>query len=224
MKKDKKVFIILGAQGSGKGTQAKFIAAVMHLAYFSIGEELKKIRDKNTKLGKIVKKYYDKGLLLPEKYTTQIIVNAFKQLKVKTQKGIIIDGYPRTMVQVKSFEKILKSNHLGDPLVIYLKINTRTALKRIAKRKLCSTCGKSFNPKERDYVLNICQKCRKPLSLRPDDTPEAIKARLEIFTKRTKPTIVYFKNRDQLLEINGELSIEDVNREILNNFKKLGIK
>lgn len=221
MKNTTKVFIILGAQGSGKGTQAKFIAKKLHLAYFSIGEELKSIRDKNTKLGNIVKKYYDKGLLTPEKYIDEIIGNVFK--KLGKDHGIIIDGYPRTLVQAKFFEKNLKQYKLGNPLVIYLKINLKTALKRIASRKLCSVCGRSYNPTEKDYRLNICQVCKKPLSIRPDDTPRAVKARLDIFNKLTKPTITYFQKKNLLLEINGEPNIKDVSKEICANFKKMGI-
>lgn len=215
------VFIILGAQGSGKGTQAKFIANLLNLSYFSIGEELMKIRNTKTKIGKIVAYYYDKGLLLPEKYTIRVVEKAFKLLKSK--KGLIVDGYPRTLQQVKSFERILNKYKLLSPLVIYLKINIKTALKRIASRKLCSICGRSYNPNEQEYILNTCQKCQKPLSIRSDDTPDAIKSRLNIFMKLTKPTIAYFKSKNLLLEVNGELSIKDVSNEISDNFKRLGI-
>lgn len=212
--------VIIGPQGSGKGTQAKILAEKFHLVYFSMGETLKKVRDQDTNLGKKVRAFYDKGVLVPEKTVEKIILDQLKQKNL--QQGIVFEGYPRTLYQEKIFRKILKKFKLPLPMVIYLKINLKTILKRIAQRKLCGKCSLAFRPKDRGYQKNICPKCHGKLSIRPDDKPKAIAKRLKIFVTLTKPTINYYRKNGLLLEINGEPSIEVVAKNIIERLNKLG--
>ena len=214
-------FLIIGPQGAGKGTQAKILAKKLNLAYFSMGEELKKIRDSNTKLGKKGRYYYDRGLLWPETLVKQVFVQAIKRLDLKN--GIVFEGYPRTLYQVKMFNPVIKKYQIETPWVIYLKVSQKTVWQRIAQRKICPSCGRAFYPQDKDYKKQICLKCKQRLITRPDDSNEVVKKRLNVFKQKTKPLIDYYQKQNRLIEINGELSIKEVTKEIFNKLKTKGI-
>lgn len=216
---DKLSFLIIGPQGSGKGTQAKILAKRLNLAYFSMGEELKRVRDSDTALGKKGRPFYDRGVLWPEYLVKQVLIQSLKQLNLK--QGIIFEGYPRTLYQEKIFRKISKKFHLPDPWVIYLKLSQKSIIDRIGKRRICPSCGRAFHPQDRDYQKSKCLKCQAPLMIRPDDQPEAIKKRLAVYHKRTKPLIDYYRKKDRLIEINGEPAIEEVSKEIWEKIKEM---
>lgn len=208
--------IIIGPQGSGKGTQARILSQKLDKAYFSMGEICKNARDRQDHFGQEAKKYYDNGKLYPEQLIRKLATDALKQLNYKN--GIIFEGYPRAQRQLLDFNKILKKFKIDDPWVIYLDIHKRTIIKRLSARRICQNCNTPYVVSGKSEKL--CNKCRGQLVIRPDDQPQAIKNRLEIFYKETLPIIHYYESINRLIKINGEPKVEPVNRQILDKLEK----
>jgi len=204
--------IILGPQGSGKGTQAEMLAEKFDMKIISLGDIARNEVKKETVLSLKIKKYLGKGELLPEELAEKLIFNSLKLIK---KDGIIFDAFPRNFEQVHILEKLLKEFNLQKPIVIYLKISSQTAMKRLLSRRICPKCGQVFYQGSSDYQKGICPKCQTKIIRRADDKPEIIKNRLKIYFQETQKIIHYYQKEKRLLEINGELTIPEVSQEIL---------
>ncbi|MEA3272133.1 MAG: nucleoside monophosphate kinase [Patescibacteria group bacterium] len=205
MKKQYKI-IVLGSQGSGKGTQSQLLAEKLKISAVSMGDLLRAEKKKGGKLGKKLSSFMDNGLLVPHEITIKLIKKALK----KSKKGIVVDGFPRDMEQVKSFEKFFEPTH-----IIFIKISSKETMRRLSGRRVCSKCNENYHlvfkkPKKKD----VCNKCKGKLRQRDDDKPNAIKKRLEIFRKNTMPVIRFYKKKYGTLEINGEQAIKKVSKEV----------
>ncbi|MFH1838347.1 MAG: nucleoside monophosphate kinase [Candidatus Kuenenbacteria bacterium] len=200
--------IFFGPQGSGKGTQAELIAKKFNIPAISPGAIFRQEIAKKTKLGKIATEYLNKGKLAPSNLTNEIVKKYLKKSNCK--KGFILDGYPRDLIQANFLDKIVKID-----LAIEIVLSSKECLKRFAGRQNC-ICGAvyhlKFNPSKKK---GICNKCGKKLFVREDEKPEAIKKRLEIFYKKTKPLFKKYQDKKILIKINGDQSIKDVYKEII---------
>jgi adenylate kinase len=208
--------VILGPQGSGKGTQARLLSEKFKMPYFSAGELIRKKSRSNTEEGRKVKALHDAGMLIPNEITKKLIENELK--KIPQSQTVIFEGYPRTMDQVKDFEDILRQRDKKDKKIIVLDVKESTVYQRISGRRVCVICEKNYYPPD-SLTLKNCIECGGELIKRSDDTKEAIEKRLHIFKNETKPVIDYYKKRGELLEINGEPKINEVTKEII---QKLG--
>lgn len=200
--------IILGPQGSGKGTQAGNIAKKYKLEHISTGDIFREHMKNKTELGKKIEEIMQSGNLVPDKITNQIV----KEKLENTKKGFILDGYPRNIEQAKFLDKTAKID-----FVIDLELTEEEAINRISSRRICSECGEGFNtiyikPK----IKGICDKCGGKLIQRDDDQPEAIKKRLKIYNEQTTPLKDYYRNEGLLIEIDGTPSIEVVFESIVS--------
>lgn len=208
--------VVLGPQGSGKGTQAKLLAKKYALDHFDTGHVLRQIASRNTVLGRevyeiiIVKKELVCARLLRE--VLQIRLNDLGR-----EQGIVFDGVPRNLEQLEYFEKALQEFGRKIDAVIFIDISKKEATKRIGKRFACEGCKETVILKAGKTL--VCSKCGGKLVQRTDDTKEGIKKRLEIFQTETMPVIEYFEKKKLVRKINGEQSIEKVFREILKNVK-----
>lgn len=182
--------IILGPQGSGKGTQAKLLAEKLNLTHISTGELLRQAAKASTLKGKIIKNLLAKGTLIPFETTLEVLEPVLKQ----TATGFILDGMPRDLRQAEHLDWFLKQVKQSIDQVIYLELSEKSTYERLLKRA--------------------------KLENRSDDTPEAIKKRLEIYSKETVPVIEHYRQQNKLIEINGEPSIETIHQSIL---AKLGL-
>ncbi|HJX05967.1 MAG TPA: adenylate kinase [Candidatus Nanoarchaeia archaeon] len=208
-----KNFVILGPQGSGKGTQAKLIADKYKLPHISTGDIFRQMRTQNTGLGRKVKELIDAGNLVPDEITNQIIVE--RLAKPDCKKGFVLDGYPRNLGQAEFLDK-----NYPVTKVILLEISEGETIKRMAARRICSSCKADYNI---IYILpkkeGICDKCGGKLIQRDDDKPEAIRKRLETYNKETTPLISYYDKKGVLLRVNGEQPIEKVFRDVVAGIK-----
>lgn len=213
-RKKEKIYkiIVLGAQASGKGTQAELLSKKLKVPAVSMGNLLRGEKKKGGKLGKKLASYMDKGLLVPHEITIELIKKALKKSKNK----IIIDGFPRDMEQVRAFEKFFKPTH-----VIFIKLPKSESIRRISGRRVCARCGKTYHliydPSKKK---GVCDKCKGKLAQRADDKPRAIRKRLEIFEKNTMPVISFYRKNYGTIEVNGKQEIKDVHKDIMKNFKK----
>ncbi|MEK9129947.1 MAG: nucleoside monophosphate kinase [Patescibacteria group bacterium] len=208
--------VFFGPQGSGKGTQAEFLAKKFNISIISPGSIYRQEIAKKTKLGKIVAEYLHIGKLAPSDLTNKIIEKRLKKTDCKN--GFILDGYPRDLVQAQFLDRISKID-----LVIEIVLTKKECLKRFFGRQSC-ICGAvyhlKFSPSKKK---GICDKCGKKLFIREDEKPEAIEKRLQIYSQKTKPLIKEYQKMGVLIKINGNQSIKDVNKEIIkkmNNFFK----
>jgi adenylate kinase len=206
--------ILFGPQGSGKGTQADFLAEDLKLYHLSMGEELRKEIKGKTAIGKKVESIMAKGELVPVEITSNIILNISKQKESKN--GMILDGYPRSAEQWTFANKNLKFD-----AAIELHLSEKESIRRIASRRMCPKCGKNYNiifmkPK----VAGQCDIDNTKLVQRDDDKPEEIKKRLEIYHSQTEPLKKEYKKLGILHIIDGEQPIETVHKELLNILKK----
>ncbi len=212
--------IILGPQGSGKGTQAELVKEHYNLLHIDMGSELRKIENQNNELAKKIKEIIDKGDLVPDEITLKIFEKKLQELKSseKKYKGFISDGFPRNEKQLKLLNK-----NLGDVfnIALYIKISDEEAIKRISKRRICY-CN------DKEIILSIddvekikeCEKNNCKIIHREDDKEEAIKHRLELYHKETELLLRDFYDKNILIEINGEQTIEKVFEEIKEKINK----
>lgn len=201
-------YILIGAQGSGKGTQAKLIAAEYGIPHISTGDIFREIRKEESDLGRKVRELIDKGNLVPDDVTNEIV--AARIARNDCSKGFILDGYPRNIAQAGFLD--------GKKLInkcIYLEINDAEAVKRISARLVCSSCKADYNtisikPKK----AGVCDNCSGKLVQRDDDKPEFVKKRLETFYRETAPLLDYYEKKGVLIKVDGEQAIDKVFAEI----------
>lgn len=199
--------ILLGPQGSGKGTQAELLVQKYGLNYVEMGKILRSMPE--------VKESIDKGELVPDEYVRQIAWDHIN--KQDKEKGFLFDGYPRSLEQYKYLEDMLRKFGKRIDRVVYLYITPVESIRRLSARRTCEKCGEIFNlitnpPKNPE----VCDKCGGKLLQREDDQPEAIKRRLELFNERTKPILEKARQDNILMEVDGERPIEQIHQEIEN--------
>lgn len=187
MAKVKLKAIIFGAPGSGKGTYASRLQAKLGVEVIATGDIFRKLLKEDSELGRKVKVYVEKGLLVPD----EIVVEVLKQRlnKIPKGKGFILDGYPRTLEQAKILEGITKID-----VILLLNVPDWIIIERLSSRRICRNCGTVYNVRFlKPKVEGICDKCGGTLYQRSDDNPEVIKKRLQVYQEQTRPLLEYFK-------------------------------
>ncbi len=204
--------IILGPQGSGKGTQADLLAEKFNMEIIAPGKLVREKAKESSDLGKKIKSYSRKGELVPNEIIRVLIPQRLKEIK---KDRIIFDGFPRNFQQAQLLEELLGEFQIKKPIVIYLKILKKTAVLRITSRKICPKCEEIFYLKSADYKKGICPKCKVKIVQREDDKPKAVQKRLDIYFQQTEKIIDYYREKGRLIEIDGEPEIEQVFCQIL---------
>ena len=205
----KKHLIFLGPPGCGKGTQAKLLSEKMGFLHFSTGEILRESIKSGTDLGKKVKGIVESGHLVNDETMKSIISEKFNSLQ--GEEKFILDGYPRTVVQGEDLEEISRSTEIEIDRVLYFTVPDEEIVKRISSRRMCPECGKIHNLLAMNETENpVCSSCSTPLEQREDDKPEAVKKRLKVYKKKTKPLVNFYKERKKLTEINGNDKIDNI--------------
>lgn len=202
--------IILGPQGSGKTTQAELLAKKLGFALFGAGDLLREIAQEDTELGRAVHHTINlEGRLVQPELISQIIKEKVEALP--KDRGLILDGYPRTLTQYELFKKFWPETGRGDYRVVFIELSDEEALTRLIRRVTCENCGAIYI----EGTMEKCRKCGGRLVRRPDDTPEAIQRRLQSFYSETMPMIRAMDAEGKVLRIDGAPSIDEVNRNIL---------
>lgn len=212
-------FIIIGPSGSGKGTQAEFISqnfgGQKHLV---MGELLRKIADQGTDLGKKIKETIIQGKWVEDKVVNQVIEETLKG--IDKGKGIILDGYPRTVEQAKYLDGLLEKLDRSQPIVINLIVSPKSVVYRLLNRKVCDKCGQLYHPPE-SLSETKCKKCGGKLIRREDDTEEIIKKRLSEFREKAEDVIKYYREKGKVVDIDGEPTITEVSSQIKEKLENL---
>ncbi len=201
--------IMLGAPGAGKGTQAKMIAEKYHLPHVSTGDIFRANLKQGTELGKKAKEYMDKGALVPDELTVEILLDRVAQPDCKD--GYVLDGFPRTIPQAEVLDKELTK--LGDKVDLAIDVDVPDAniVKRMSGRRACLKCGATYHiehipPKQE----GICDVCGEKLVQRDDDKPETVQKRLDVYHEQTAPLIEYYTKAGILRTVDGTVDMKEV--------------
>ncbi|MCK5592168.1 MAG: nucleoside monophosphate kinase [Candidatus Pacebacteria bacterium] len=213
--------MIMGPQGSGKGTQARLLAKKYDLQMFETGSVLREIASQDTEIGrKINEIMHVKGNIIPWDIMKEKILGQ-KLDGLDENKGIIFDGTPRIIEEAEFWEKKLKEVGRKVDYIFYVDVPKEESIKRLSVRKLCRENGHPLivgkNLKEEDTK---CPICGSEVYRREDDTPEKILKRLEWSGKLISPVLEYYKNKGMLIKVNGVNSVEEVFKEILEKIEQ----
>ena len=218
--------IMLGAPGTGKGTIAGILSENLGIPQISTGDIFRKNIKEGTELGKLADSYISKGQLVPDEVTIRIVEDRLNKPDAKN--GVILDGFPRTIVQADRLKEILKAKGEKVDITINLETPEEEIIERIVNRRVCSNqeCKAVYNvvlhpPK----VEGICDKCGSELITRKDDKIETVKSRLEQYFTSTSPLVEYYKKEGILYSATVSKTInklgEDVAKDILEHLKTL---
>ena len=205
--------IMLGAPGAGKGTQAKKIAAKYEIPHISTGDIFRANIKEGTELGTRAKAYMDKGELVPDELTCDLVVDRIS--KPDAANGYVLDGFPRTIPQAEALTRALKERGEKIDFAVNVEVPDENIVRRMGGRRACLKCGATYhveyNPPKQE---NICDVCQGELVLRDDDKPETVQKRLSVYHAQTQPLIEYYQAQGVLAEVDGTQDIDVVFRNI----------
>ena len=204
------IIVLLGNIGTGKGTQGKLIMEKYNFPYISTGDILRDNIKNNTPLGLKVKSILNQGKLVDDELVNEVVFD-----KIKNLDSFVIDGYPRTINQALNFEKFISNFERRVNLVFYFVVSKETIIKRLTGRRICPKCGKIYNiyfdKPENDERCNFDG---EKLVQRDDDKIEIVINRLEEFKQNTEPLVDYYRNKNILIDIDGERKIFEIFEDI----------
>ena len=206
--------ILLGPPGSGKGTQAKRIEQSWNTCHLATGDMLRAATASGTEIGMRVKGIMDSGQLVPDGIMIDMIAARITQPDCGT--GFVLDGFPRTVPQAEALDEMLAKRGLGLDHVILIEVDEAALIDRLAGRFSCAGCGASYHERyHRPRVEGVCDVCDgRQFVHRPDDRPEAVRARFEVYRRQTEPILPYFRARGVLRSVDGMADIDGVTRQI----------
>jgi adenylate kinase len=212
-------YILLGAPGAGKGTQAKKIIEKFNMIHLSTGDMFREAKKSDPKIAKMLAS----GQLIEDGIVVKMVMDRINTLG--TQRGFLLDGFPRTLTQARELDKNLDEHHIVLDGVLCINITSEEAVKRISGRRICSKCGASFHeifiaPK----IKGKCDACGADLIQRADDMEVVVKERLRVYEESTKPLIEYYSKKGLLLSVDGMVSEHQVFEQISEYIKQKSVK
>src|SRR5215216_5972389 len=213
--------ILMGPQGSGKGTQSERVRARLNLDSIATGELFREAIKGGTALGQQIQVIYDRGELVPDDLTVALVEERLDQLSRERShgariEGVLYDGFPRTIAQADALGRALRAR--GDNLtaVIAIDVPRETLIKRLAGRRVCSACGRVYNIlSDPPAVDGVCDVCGGRVSQRADDTPDAVAKRLDLYERETSPLVERYEGQGLVEHVNGNRPIDDVTESIV---------
>ena len=207
--------IMLGAPGAGKGTQADILSQEMNLPHIASGDLFRQALEKRTDVGLLAKSYMDKGELVPDEITIEMILERIDQPDCGS--GCLLDGFPRTLQQAKALDKALEEQGRTINKAIYIEVPNEELVRRLSERWLCRTCQAPYHrTNSPPKTPGKCDRCGGELYQRPDDREETVKERLNVFLAQTVPILDYYENQGKLIRVNGDLEMQGVARGIVS--------
>ena len=211
--------VLFGPPGAGKGTQAQLLTEQLKVSHISSGDLFRQHLQQGTPLGLRASEFMNLGVLVPDEVTIDVILD--KVLSLNCEDGFILDGFPRNRNQAKVLEEALMRRARGLDKVVYIQVPEPELVKRLAGRFSCRQCQAPHSiPKESSGPEGpapdlTCQRCGGELYQRPDDMPEAVQKRIQVYQDETLPVLSYYRDRGILAEVAGVGSIESVNHRVL---------
>lgn len=202
--------LLLGPPGAGKGTQSERLIDAYDVEHVTTGDALRANKDMETEYG-TPREFMDAGELVPDPVVNEIVAEA-----VSTAEGFVLDGYPRNLSQAEYLDDITDLD-----CVLFLAVERDELIRRLTGRRVCPECNKTyhveFNPPETE---GVCDACGSELTQREDDTEAVVNERLDVYEENTKPVVEFYRDRDELIEIDGEGSPEAVWEDLHQRVEK----
>ncbi|MSQ47440.1 MAG: adenylate kinase [Deltaproteobacteria bacterium] len=212
--------VLVGPPGAGKGTQARVLQSTFGIPQISTGDLLREAVREGTPLGKQARIYMDKGELVPDSLVTSLLAERME--KADCEKGFLLDGFPRTIVQADAIDAELGRRHQQLDAVISIVVTRQELVERLSGRWVCRSCQamyhERFTPSKRS---GVCDACSGELYQRSDDTAETVNARLEVYERSTAPLLSYYRDRTLLYDIDGMGAPEAIAQRISMTLKSL---
>ncbi|GIW12468.1 MAG: adenylate kinase [Dehalococcoidia bacterium] len=206
--------VLLGAPGSGKGTQASVLAKALGVPHVASGDLLRAHVAQQTELGRMAHQYMTRGELVPDDVTIAMVMERLDQPDAR--QGAVLDGFPRTVAQAEALDARLAERGAGVDRALLLVVPDDELVRRLAGRWLCRQCGASYhevsNPPRQP---GRCDRCGGPLFQRDDDTPTVVRKRLAVFREQTLPLLDYYRRQGKLVEVDGVGEIAQVREALL---------
>ena len=216
------ILIFLGAPGAGKGTQAERVAREFHLTQLGTGDLLREKAREETGLGSQVGQIIERGELVPDQLVADVVRERLGS--AGGNGGFLLDGFPRNLAQADLLEQMAGETPIW---VVNFRVDEELLVKRLSGRRYCLECGKICNvyfspPGQED----VCDACGAELIHRPDDRPEVVRKRLQVYREETEPLVAFYSNKEVFLEINGNQNpqavFEDISGKLLSQKEKTG--
>jgi adenylate kinase len=207
--------VLLGAPGSGKGTQAGIIADRLGIYHIASGDLFREAASRGDDIGRQAKHYMERGLLVPDEITIRMILERIAD--ADCAKGFILDGFPRTLDQAKALDMALRERGEAIDKVLYISVATDELVRRLSGRSICRSCQTPYHEvSSPPKVAGICDLCGGELYRRPDDLPQTVRKRIEVYFTETAPLIDYYRKMAKLVEIKGEGEIEEISERLID--------
>lgn len=211
--------VLLGAPGSGKGTQAKLLASEFGLLHVAPGDIFRSEIRAGTELGKLVEGILARGELVDDNTTIRLIDT--RLTSEEARKGFVLDGFPRTIAQAEALDRILSGSGESLDLAVALEVDEEAILMRARLRRVCAGCGKPYNlAMQPPKVAGKCDDCGGELVTRKDDEEATVRERLEVYRKFTEPLLAYYAEKGILEAVCGEGEVQEVFLRIKEALKK----
>lgn len=200
--------LIMGAPGSGKGTQSELLVQKLNIPAISTGVMLRNAISEGTSLGKQAEKYINDGKLVPDDIIIGVVLERLSDKDMES--GYILDGFPRTLAQAEAMTEA----GIEIDIALFIDVSDEEIMQRLGGRRVCS-CGASYHIDYRPSTKGeFCEMCGKALYIRDDDKPETIASRLEVYHKVTEPVVEYYKKKGKLIAVKAGGSVEDTTAKV----------
>ena len=201
--------ILIGAPGSGKGTQAKRLSEGLGIPHISTGDILREAVKNETELGRKAAPIMASGALVPDDLMIGLIRERLKEADARN--GFLLDGFPRTVVQAEKLDALLEGNGGDDIRVVHLLVPDDLIVRRIVDRRSCSSCGAIYHLENSPPSSEgVCDRCGSELISRPDDVEEAVRKRLDAYRKQTMPVIEHYRKKHAVSDVDGNAPMDEV--------------
>jgi adenylate kinase len=210
----RKIIVLLGPPGAGKGTQAEILRDELKLTHVSSGDLFRENVGKQTELGKLAKSYMDRGELVPDGVTIAMVKDRIS--RPDCDNGVLLDGFPRTAAQADALCAMLEDLGEKVSVVPYISAPAEVLIERLSGRWTCRAAGHIYHIKNKPpKVPGICDEDGSELYQRDDDKAETVANRIRVYLDKTAPLIDYYKQRGLLIELDGTLPPEEVSQQIM---------
>ena len=216
------IIVVMGPPAAGKGTQCKLIAEHLGLPHISTGALLREALASGESLGAVARPFLDRGELIPDDAMSAIVKERLHE--PDTSQGAILDGFPRTVDQARKLGEVLTGMGRRIDAVIYLRVPLEVVLERVSHRFSCPRCGATYTRQSTSTAASTtCDNCGATLLQRPDDHPDVVRRRLEVYEAQTAPLIDFYRAQNVMIEVDGAQPVERVFESELAGLDELAL-